>query len=179
MKKGFGISIALIILLLGTNFISALTPSLCKDSNGYYQDCGIVHGYSSGISSNIGYYSDYGSYDYGKLTYCRNSRGEYYYCYKQYNDYTYDDNDYYDDYHYYYDRNYYQQYNDRYGNVIKISRPNYNRQYCYWTRDGSWWSSRKVCRDVYDYQDDPYYPDYYVQLNLKNEETKPVNIYIN
>lgn len=170
MKKGLvilGVGIFLVVISI-IGMISAMTPALCRDADGYYQDCRIVHGYSR----SIGYYSDYGNYDYGKLTYCRNSRGEYYYCYKQYNDYSYDDNDY-----YYINTHYYQQYNDRYGNVIKISRPNYNQQYCYWVNNG-WWGSRKICRDVYDYQDDPYYPDYYVQLNLKNQEIKPLTVYV-
>ena len=181
MKKGIGILIIgiFLVVIIAMGIISALTPSLCKDSNGYYQDCGIVYG----NSRDIGYYSDYGNYDYGKLTYCRNSRGEYYYCYKQYNDYTYDyDNqDYYDsDYRYYANTNYYQQYNDGYGNVIKITRPAYNQQYCYSVNNG-WGGSRKVCYNTnsYNYQNDPYYPDGYIQLNIKNQETKPLTIYIN
>lgn len=174
MKKRFGVLLigVLLILIITVGFISALTPALCKDSDGYYNDCGVVHGYSQNYYSNVGYYSDYGNYDYGKLTYCRNSRGEYYYCYKQYNNYDYDNRDYYDnyDYHYYSDRDYSQQYNDNYGNVIRITRPGYSRQYCYWVDDG-WRGSRKVCYDTnsYDYQNDPYYPDYYVQMNTNNQ----------
>ena len=184
MKKRFGIIIALVTLILsvfGISFISALTPSLCKDKDGYYNDCGMVHGYPK-YYSDIGYYSDYGHYDYGKLTSCRNERGEYYYCYKEYNDYdyNYDNRDYYDDYYYYSGRDYSQQYNDKYGNLIRITRTGYNREYCYWVNDGWWRDSRKVCYNTnsYDYQNDPYYPDYYMQMNTNNKNMMNDMIYV-
>ncbi len=142
-------------MIIAIGIVSAMTPALCKDADGYYSDCDMVHGCSSYRNIDYSYYHDYsnpGNYDFGKLSYCRDSRGEYYYCYKKYNNY-----DGYDDYYYY--NNYYdQQYNDRYGNVIKITRPSYTREYCYWVGTGVW-GSRRVCSTNDDGLNNPYYPD--------------------
>ncbi|MDP2926072.1 MAG: hypothetical protein Q8N99_06880 [Nanoarchaeota archaeon] len=105
---------------------------------------------------------------------CRNDRGDYYYCYKEY--YTYDRYDHdFDDYYSYgndcnNDNGYDQRYRDKYGNYIIETRSyRYYYDYGYYPR---------TYRRCYDSYDDPYYPDYYYNLYNSKQNLLPSKIYV-
>ncbi len=167
MTKGAGKLLAIFlfsfifILLLNTSLISA---GLCKNDRGNYYYCEKYSRYSY-TSSN--YYSDYYSYDGYYINYY-DTRDSYYEAnYTKCSDYHYF-NDIYDSdayRHYCMNNEIYNTYLDNFGNIIKVSRPNY----------------RSVV--YYDYTNDPLYPDYYKyqveQQNTQNVKLKPPIIYVN
>jgi hypothetical protein len=168
-----------VTLLFSFIFISLLNSSLisagmCKNDRGDYYYCEKYSRYNE-CDLNSKFYSDYK---------CKYS-STIYYNYDNYRNY-YDTSDvYYEynytlctDYHYFKDvydydvyRHYcmtqgiYNSYRDKYGNLVKVIRPDY----------------RSVV--YYDYTDNPLYPDYYKsqveQQNIQNEKLKPLVIYVN
>ena len=174
MKREIIISILTILFVA---LIGSVSASLCKNSNGYYEDCKKVNGYY--YDSDNYYYSS--SYSYGQMDSCRDSRGNSYPCYKQYRtNPNYDDEDYYD-----YGRYYYNElsinYRDVYGNYVTEIRPDYTRRYC----QDDWnlpWHLRTSSNCYSDYDpvyNNPYYPDIYVSYNnQQNNNQKDVVIYV-
>lgn len=155
MKKRATFLFGLIFLLILTGFVSAGT---CRDERGNYYYCEKYTRYSDCE------YWDYGyniNYRYGDDYYNRS--------------YPYND-----DYYYYHtDCSYYGNclsYMDKYGNIVREIRPHYTRYYRCEYDYKYWWPTRK---HYYDYQDDPYYPDYYkYEMTKPDTELKPSVIYV-
>ena len=164
MRKGWIISIVLLILWL--NLVSLISAGTCRDERGNYYYCEKYSRYNecdwNGYRYNCGYYYNYYPYYYDyevNYTKCR-------------------------EYHYFtdiYDSDAYRRYcrsnglvstyRDNYGNLVKVTRYDYNRRVYYdYPR-------------YYDSQYDPLYPDYYkYQVESQQAQTqklKPVVIYIN
>ncbi|MFA5259416.1 MAG: hypothetical protein WC979_06835 [Candidatus Pacearchaeota archaeon] len=175
MKKELRIGILTVLIVA---LIGSVSASLCMNSNGYYEDCSKVKGYYYDYDN----YYDGSNYAYGQMDSCRDSRGNYYPCYKQYRtNPNYDDEDYYDGYYYTYRNEISTNYRDVYGNYVTEIRPDYTLRYC----EDDWnlpWHLRTSSNCYSDYDliyNNPYYPDIYVSYNSQqNNNQNKVIVYI-
>ncbi|VVB77587.1 Uncharacterised protein [uncultured archaeon] len=156
MKKGFRLLVIafLLVIVVAAGIISA-SITFYGDYPSDSSNCGITYR----NLGDIGSYSDFGHYDYGKFDYCRNSRGESYICYKQYNNYQPS----YDEYYNYYYRTCQKEYTDNYGNIIRVTRNDCDERYYY-----------NSCDEI----NNPYYVQDQVESNSRNGYTKPVAVYV-